>query len=888
MCVSPPPNKRTRPGRVMPFRNCLYCRMRHQGLCDAGWQLQSLDIDDDEAIDNCAVYCWSGFQIQSTESTVPLADADTSADMSQVTTGYIDETVGMKVEYEQHTDPNTYADLQVSADIANFLSRPQLIKTVTWLETDNPGQGAWSCNPWKDFFNSTTTRKKLDNYAFVNCVLKVKIVINASPFYYGSQLVYYSPLAGFYATNTGLSNNSSKVIINNSQMPHIWLYPQRSQGGELTLPFFFHKNWLPLTNSDTTAMGLLSGVVVNQLTSANSATGTGATIQVWAWAEDVKLNGPTTVLAIQSDEYVEGKGVISKPASNVAKVARALSSAPIIGPFARATDIGASAVSKIASLFGFSNPPVIEPVGSFMPKPFGHFASPSISTTIEKLTIDPKQELTVDPRIAGISGVDEMLISNIITRESYLTSFSMSTARVADDLLFSTLIGPNYFDFDNATTPGINVIYPTPLDHVARMFQYWRGDIILRFRVIATPYHKGRFRISYDPVSNITGSATDYTSVFNQVVDIGSETDVEIRVPYMQAFGWLQTRTATNAAIWSLVGSLPTINTAFDNGCLTARVVTQLSAPIAVSDIVVQVFVRAAENFEFGAPRNLPQGTFMTVQSQDYIEYGDSCKVLIGSSPGGDEDTKLLVNMGEKITSIRQLMRRTNLSYSTQVPSNTADVMTINEQWQTIYPPYYGYQSNGRASAKGTLAPLSNFSFNFCTVTPYHWMARCYVGQRGSMYWQYNVDTNGTDGPLASIRAYRNGSTIPGGGYNLNSNSGAVLTDSAFQKFNLIDSGSGGQSLTNQITNTSINVCYPNYNIGRFHFTDPVNGALGMGGDLSNVQTAVLQMKLKPLAATKPIANIRTDKYFSIGPDFSLLFFLCAPVWVPLSIPVAN
>lgn len=822
--------------------------------------------------------------LQADTGVIPMTESDSSTSNQQVTTGFLDQTQGTLVDFSPVQDPNMLADYQPTAELGKFLSRPQLIYTHVWNETDAAGS-TWTVNPWNAFFSSTSTKKKLDNYAFINCTLKVKVVINASPFYFGSQLVSYQPMAGYY-TPSVTPTTGTAWIVSFSQMPHIWVYPQTSQGGELKLPFFYHKNWLPLTNSDTTNFGLLTGITVNQLASANGVSGSGVTIQVWAWAEDVKLLGPTLQLAIQSDEYEEENhtGMVSRPASSVASIASRLTNLPVIGPFARATQIGASAVAGIASLFGFSNPPVIAAPHAMVPRPFPQFASPDISTPVEKLSLDPKQELTVDPRIAGLDGTDELLLRNLVTRESYLTSASISTITAVDTVVFNTLVTPNMWDILYNT---VNTIYPTPIDHFTRLFQYWRGDIIFRFRVICTPYHKGRIRISYDPAYDIVANVPDYTSVFNQVVDIGETVDVELRVPYMQAYAWLRTHQETTftAPLWNNSSTLHVpADYSMDNGMIALRVVTPITAPVASSTIFVQVFVRAADNFCLAGPVDLPNASFMTVQSD--LSYSDTTQIVAGTVPGSDEDTKYLINMGECVTSVRQLLRRTNFSYcSVLVSTVNTNFACEHLEYQTIYPPWYGYDPNGRHTAKGTYVPGTNFSFNFVTSSTFTWIGRAFVGMRGSMTWHYNVDTTGTDKVLGSVKVLRNFNPINTGNYYEDNVLTTAISYDKVAAFYAARPGSSGTSLTNQNTCTSVQVVVPDYNHARFHWVDPASGSLGQAADGSAYQNFCLQLQLMPSASTKTVDNIRIDKYYAIGPDFTFFFFLCAPPWANLPQP---
>jgi hypothetical protein len=209
------------------------------------------------------------------------------------------------------------------------------------------------------------------------------------------------------------------------------LYPQNSQGGEFTLPFLYHKNWLNATSStDLENMGTILLNSFGTLKNANGLTTDSINIKVYAWAEDIEVAGPTIELAVQSgsgksvrkhkakdDEY--GKGIISKPASAIARAAGALSEIPIIGPFATATSYAAGAVADIASLFGYTNVPVIDDVQPFYSKPFPNLASTDIGTPVEKLTLDSKNELSIDPKITGVDVEDELTIRSFVSRSIY-------------------------------------------------------------------------------------------------------------------------------------------------------------------------------------------------------------------------------------------------------------------------------------------------------------------------------------------------------------------------------------------------------------------------------------------------------------------------------------
>ncbi len=177
-------------------------------------------------------------------------------------------------------------DRTIGADLKDFLSRPALIQTYTWLES---GSSALPFYPWKAFFTNPQIQYKLHNYAFLRCKLKIKVMINASPFYYGALQLHYSPLEGLKGDNA-TSDAANGVLVPYSQRPCIYIYPQYNSGGEMELPFFYHKNWLSVNSAtDMQNMGTLRFVPFTTLQSANGVTTSGVTVQVYAWAEDIEL-----------------------------------------------------------------------------------------------------------------------------------------------------------------------------------------------------------------------------------------------------------------------------------------------------------------------------------------------------------------------------------------------------------------------------------------------------------------------------------------------------------------------------------------------------------------------------------------------------------------------
>ncbi len=808
------------------------------------------------------------------------------------TTLFIDQTTGMKVEYPTGENDVIMGDMQENNELANYLSRPVKIIGFVWSEADPIGSPQ-SWNPWSLYFSTTSITNKLQNYAFIRAKLHLKVVVNASPFYYGAALFDYYPCQNWNGSTIS-QDTKPTGFIPRSQRPHVWVYPQTSQGGEIVCPFFYHKNWLDITSStDVTNFGTLNFNINQVLASANGAIGTGATVTVYAWLEDVHLLGTTGKAALQS-EY--GSGPISKPAGVVSAALGALSNVPVIGKYALASSMAARTVGNIASLFGYTNTPNINDTNLIKIMPFPQFASTEISTPIERLALDPKNELTLSPDTTGTENQDELDIKHIVTRESYLFSATWDSSQVQNTTIFSWRVTSAQFDGDAAATnPYIN---STPMGYLNNLFRYYRGDIIIRLRFVLTQYHKGRVLLIFDP-RQYSGGTVETSTVYTQVIDIGNDNDVEFRVPYMNEYGWLKCRRPTYLQAGLAATELPYVlgssgvsfNRDNDIGVVSLVVLNPLTAPIAVASIPIQVFIRAGDNFEFALPSlNSSTSTYTNyfpLQGLESVEFEKPSSYDIGSSSGGKSNFRYMHNMGEVNPSLRKLLHRT--VYTDTICPNSSNTTDIQEVWRFRFPrlpSYFGFDPNGWNSAKGILVPGSNFPFNFVQNTYVSWIIPMFIGYRGSVNWSFNLCCgNNTVSDFRSMRtcitrAVPNYSSTPG-------NSGTYSAYARYFLANFKDPGTSGASLTNQITNTGMSINLPYYSRSNFSFTNPGLVNLGSSVDDSDIDTNELYFIFNP-SIQSDAKYLKVDRWFSTGHDFNLFFFINCPSYQQTAIPASN
>jgi hypothetical protein len=792
-----------------------------------------------------------------------ISSTSVTEETTSVTARFLDETPGTSQDLSTPAVTNLN-DMQDTVELAQFLSRPVLIKTITWAETDSYTTGT-TWDPWHLFFNSTPIKNKVNNYAFINCKLKLKFVINASPFYSGAMAFCYSPLVNLRGSTIKTDSISTgSEIMEYSQQPKVWVFPQTNQGGELILPFFYHKNWLNLTSAqDMRDMGTITPVLFANLTSALGVSGTSVIINVYAWAEDVKLHAPTTKLALQGDEYDYKP---SQMASAVSKASGMLSNIPLIGPYMKATSIVSSAMSSIASMFGYTNVPNIDTVAFMRPAPFPQFSSCEISTPMDRLCVDPKNEVTLDPRTVGLSGIDELDISYISQRECYLGNAILSSTDAVDALTMVSRVTPNLVYQYNSISP----IHFTPMAYTSEMFNHWRGDIVFRFKFVCTKFHKGRVRITFDPVNDISTTVPDYTTVFNEIVDIGCDQDIEITVPYMQATTFLKSVNVAGNYNFSGTALSPSADA---NGLLTMRVVNPLSGPSSPTAIPVMIFVRAGDNFELAQPKITNQGALnlspYALQS-DEVSYPLVPKhIIAGHSCNLQDPNRNLVHFGETLKSFRPLLHRPvlhNVYYTSEVTSR-GNVMS---KFFSRVPQYAGYDPSGINTANGTLVPGSTFAYNFTKMNMHQLISLLFIGQRGSVNW-YMYDDNSTP----CIQLKRTTEIISPSSYNISDSvSTAVSNNTATAStMTIIRDFNSGVAVGGTSVNAFVNANIPYYNRYNFMFVNPLTATLGSAVDGSDQDNVVYQTH----RTTVSNSTFCTVRSFSYGHDYNFFFFINTP-----------
>jgi len=641
-------------------------------------------------------------------------------------------------------DPTRATQDDGASQLGDFFSRPVKIFTADWGTGTSFGQ---TLDPWNLYFTNPTVVSKLNNFKIARCKLHVKVVINGNGFQYGRVLVNYLPLNVWddFSSNAFLIPEDA---VQASQQPHLYLNPTTSAGGELVLPFFYYLDSWDVPGNAWGEMGAIFMRSLNNLKHANGASDK-ATISVFAWAEDMKLSGLTSLTAQSGEEIDEAnmKGVISGPATAVSKLASKLENVPYIGKFAKATSIASGAVADSAKLFGYSRPSITQEPSPYRPSTVGNTATTTVPDTSTKLSVDDKQELSIDPGLAGLPSADPLAICNIATRESYLTKFDWAMGTPSETLLWNARVTP----FAYAQSAG-GAIHLPACAAAALPFTYWSGNMRYRFQFVASAFHKGRVQISYDSSSG-SATASDMAVTYNRIVDLSEETDVTVEVGLSQAVAWIPaTKPGEDVpSDYYSTTAFPFPN-GYHNGVISLYVLNELTTPNSTVDnsIEVNVFISAGDDFEVASPSQYitkfvfkPQSGIEVVDGvsadQDKPQQED-VKVL--ANPFDANSMKNMVYFGEKIVSFRPLLKRYNHHKTFGHTLASPTTASFYYMRQNMFP-YWRGNMPGAVDTTNAAAP-----YNYVNTTLMHWISIAHQAWRGGIRYKvvprYHENAAGT------------------------------------------------------------------------------------------------------------------------------------------------
>lgn len=639
-------------------------------------------------------------------------------------TGNLESETGLTVVGKVEPALPIYFSRNPGDGLMDFLMRPRPIYTYDWTNTST----LTSIKPWTRFLTQTQVAQKINNFYLFRGTLHIVGMISSQPQLTGGLRVAYMPYQ---------SGDTLRMSSVNSQFPPQTFHMNASDSGgfEFHCPFFYPDDWtiIRYANSTTTnadELGELTFVPIGTLRRADAVAPGTLSVQIYAWMTDVQLSGPTfvtqssVVSSKPKGKEENATGPISGIASTVAKVSGALKDAPVIGPLASAFEIGANAVGGIARLFGFSRPVPVDELNTILVRSYGNTSVGTGRDHVNKLTLDPKQNVTVDPRSVGLPPEEMSGILAIAGQESQLLIGTWSTASAHKANLTSWFVYPS-------TVTSAN--YPTNLAWVSMPFRNWTGSLIYRLRVFSSPFQRGRLIIVYDPCAGsgtapaLSSQDTDTLLSTNRacVLDISETTDYEFRVGWCQPQQWALTDLPRNYAT--------TLGAQYNNGSIAIFVDSPLLSPGATT-VEFLVTVRAGEDFQLCNP-NLYQLNTYNIQSlvvSQPPKKGEKAEVTCDIMPTKvDGEAATAAHFGEKFVSARTLAHRYSYLCTVNWPLNiTPTTMQYRDQWFRLFSvpiPAGNSPINTNTAMYGEAYPKWTWAA---------WWASFHSGMRGGMRYK--------------------------------------------------------------------------------------------------------------------------------------------------------
>lgn len=608
--------------------------------------------------------------------------------------------------WDSTPDPTTAVAGTPDLDLGSFLARPILIEKLSWTDVTSM---SYEFNPWAELLAKLSVVEKLKHFALMKSNVRLRFVVNGSPFYYGRLIVGIVPYA---TSNVPWQILSAATIITEpvtnylSQNVHGFIDPATNATFEMSVPFLSVKNWARMYSvTGTVVPALFTDIVnlphvaireINPLRLGNAGSNPLVNISIFAWFENPELAIPTaSTYGVVSEgpkkpkpdreqaDSAEGKSTISSIATAFSNSLAMLKSVPVIGPFAMAGSIAAGATSSIAKMFGFSRPVLLSEDSFVVQRAITNLSATQGTFSGYKLSVDPMQGLSVDPRLANCNPSDEMSIAAIASKEAYLTTIGWSVDNVPEtssESLFQCSVTPMLYS--SSVDIGLGNYYwePLPCAFAALPFSYWKGTMVFRFQMVASQYHRGKVAIIFEPNRNaLISTGVDFNNHVSAILDLQDIDNFEFTVPWRSDVPMRKNPTLASKLLpytpngaGTPFSPIPNVSSEEMNGFFRIVVINELvGATSPCNPVAINVYARC-EDLEVAFPRDLTIADLdngvrvsegiMSEGPLDAVQIGGFDKDEMALSPALMPDIKtgdnFKVVFGESILSFRSLLKR--------------------------------------------------------------------------------------------------------------------------------------------------------------------------------------------------------------------------------------
>jgi hypothetical protein len=653
------------------------------------------------------------------------------------------------------TQPDLFFGYDDMADLDSFLARPVLIASYTWAGTDAIGASLANFNPHSLWLTNAAVARKLNDFYRISFDLTVRTSISTSATSFG--ILQHQWLTHGYAVPSAMTEADSSTADNvNTCMQGRFTHElDAAESGdvELTIPWMSPDPFHVL--GTTLSMGRVVVYVRQPLgNSVNMSEIMPTTVRVWAYASNVRLDVPMERHSGKaSAAYVRkladrkrqagAKGGVEQAADALRAGFGAVKSVPFIGQFAAVGETVAGAVGAIANFFGFTKERFVSPLTqSRLMTLSAQYPTDGVDSS-RILALTQKASVSIDPRITGGDGVDEMSYAFLSAYgATRLTYFTWTTAQAVGTVLTTISVCPTANKVETA-----NRFY-SALGFVGRHFQYWHGSMLYRVRVGFSAQHRGKLQIIYFPNLVLTPFTEDPTNISGNII-----WEVEAGEPLDFTINWAVAKNFLRLIPVSATATLPdTSITASCNGAFQIRVQSLLTAPDNAATVYGEVYATPAPDIQYYLPAD---SSGFVIES---AILPSSCRNLIGHA-GADDATYLpSVAFGDLVGSVRALVQRSTLYSKCSFTPKSAFTDPVGDSGRGN-PVNFGYfvpdvvfpvMDSGPlpwlpiSAIPGGTSPNFTMGATACVNTPLATLSQMYASKRGSTRWKMTIPQNQT------------------------------------------------------------------------------------------------------------------------------------------------
>jgi hypothetical protein len=703
----------------------------------------------------------------------------------------------------------------IHSDYHLFASHPVEIDFRAWSTTTTYG------NISTDIFAtylttiaSTPLGNKLKNLRFYNGNLKIKVVVQGSPYAQGKLVYSFDPYNIPYQDNIGLRIQPPQKV-RSMLLPHIEIDPSKNASYELELPPTSQWGVYHILGHNYGSWSW-NFIAVNPL---GSGTATEPSIGITTYfSVDDKHLSTLTFTSVSSKEEGKYSSYFTK-AANMSQTVAAVAP-PRLASGLTLFSLVSSTVSSFLQFFGFGKH-VIQDVN------YVHAFNTANNLTLVDSKIDSTtlglratNSLSLSPLDCPLLSQEDQMLSNLMRRKSLVHQHYLSTSAAAGSLLISIPVVPNFcFGLDSpAVTSGYE---PSTLAYCAMPYLYWRGDIDVTLEAVCSVFHRATILAAYFP--NTLDSAVTYANavqtVKTWVIQISGNSVTEFTLPWSQPEEFL-----------TLPTTLASTNIISGNGILTLYLVNAVTTNGSTDPVYIN-FYFSSKNMSFGHLNGLNSQSYGIVLSSAMAP----TNIVSGETATDSLFFKRFFGEGHAV-SVKELTNR--MEYIVMTHDYTTRVANSTLKWTF---PAVGINDPSQLSASG--------DSNYVSVGIFPWVSYAYMGRRGSMNftWFPSPAQEAAYVLSAAITRGTNGNFLASSSASLDM---ADFNDDCFATYNpLIQNG--------------MTVSVPFYYHGHFYPNYP---------PISNGEPVVFRMEVNT------INTIDGALFQASGDDFNWVFFRGIPV----------